>query len=190
MKSVALLLFLFVFAGDCSFAQSSMLAGKIVDEDNTPVAGATVRLRKADKVIDTRSDNDGLFYTQLLPCDLYRLEVIFNDKLMKAGKVYLSDTKKLTEYYYLRITGDKVHVKVDGEDGFMQARLGNLKSMSGGMYDNIIFDENNNGGNRSESFNHDPVGIYREHFFIKIKDSTSGKLIPMYGPVVPPPGMR
>jgi hypothetical protein len=126
MKILAsyLFIFLFVFAGQISFAQNSIFMGKIVDENNKPVPGAKVQVSKAGYIIaEVSADNDGLYYTQLLPSGYYKVDIIADDKLVKAKRVFLKEQDKIRWYYNMKLAGDKAEVIVTADNPFMEHRL-------------------------------------------------------------------
>jgi len=123
MRLFVLFLFLVLLLADVSFAQSSMLAGKIVDEHNMPIASAKIKIKKRGRVAEAKSDNDGLFYSKLVPVGYYRIGVVVDGKYMKTRSVYLPDETKKKSYFYLRVVGDKVIVATDAEDPFMKVKL-------------------------------------------------------------------
>lgn len=109
------------------FAQSGMIAGILTDENNKPIPRAALIISKAAKAIKIYSDDDGLFYSQLLYPDLYRLDVIVEGRILKAGKVYIPfQQKNKKEFYYLKVVGNKVEVRIDGQDPFMGVRLSKI----------------------------------------------------------------
>ena len=167
MKRYTFFLVLFLFSGSLALAQGSMIAGKLTDEQNDPIAGATIRVSKAGRAIEATTDNEGLFYTQLLAPDMYRLDVIYKGQIFKAHKIYLAATKRLRKFYYLQIVEDNVRVTVQEEDPFLKSRVGKLhKSLNRDIYD--------------------PQGEYFGVHIMKY-DSTSDKLVPLYASPVPPP---
>lgn len=50
-----------------SFAQNTILAGKVVDENNKPLPGAIIAVSGKHEKTQAVSDADGLYYTKLLP---------------------------------------------------------------------------------------------------------------------------
>ena len=128
MRRFILFLFSVVLLADASFAQKSMMAGKIVSEDGMPIAGAKIEMKRGYKVTTTKSDDDGLFYSQLLPVGYYHIRVVAGGKYMKAKTLYLPDETKKKSYFYLRVVGDKVVVVMDGESPFLRAKLTKIES--------------------------------------------------------------
>ncbi len=128
MRKLSILIFLFLLAHGEIWAQSGIIAGKLTDENDQPVSGATIRISKAGKAVDTYSDEDGLFYTQLLHSDLYHLDVIIRGRVLKAGKVYVPNVQKKKKFYFLKIAGNKIRVRIDGEDPFLKAKVSKIKN--------------------------------------------------------------
>jgi hypothetical protein len=126
-RVILLSLFSFLLA-DVSFAQKSMMAGKIVSEDGMPIAGAKIEMKRGHKVTTTKSDNDGLFYSQLLPVGYYHIRVVAGGKYMRAKTVYLPDETKKKDYFYLRVVGGKVVVAMDAENPFLKAHLTGIEN--------------------------------------------------------------
>ncbi len=126
MRKLSILIFFFLLAHGEIWAQSGMIAGKLTDENDQPVSGATVRISKAGKAVDAYSDEDGLFYTQLLHSDLYHLDVIIRGKVLKAGKVYVPNVQKKKKFYFLKIAGNKIRVRIDGDDPFLKAKVSKI----------------------------------------------------------------
>jgi hypothetical protein len=87
-RGFLLVLFVLIFAGCPSFAQERLLMGKMVDENNKPIAGAIIKVGKGSGAVETRSDIDGLYYTTLLPSGTYHIAVECNGKFLKAKKIY------------------------------------------------------------------------------------------------------
>jgi hypothetical protein len=168
MKRLTLFLLSLLLLADVSFAQNSMLAGKLVGEDNMPIAGAKIEMKRGYKVAETKSDDDGLFYSKLLPVGYYHIRVVAGGKYMRAKTVYLPDETKKKSYFYLRVVGDKVIVVVDAEDPFLKAKLTKLEKED---QRKVILEG---------------AGAY---FIVKI-DSATGKEKTVIGPPTYPPRMK
>jgi hypothetical protein len=127
LYGLSLLLILLISAGNTSFARQSLLMGKIVDENNKPIHGAIIKVTKARKTIEVRSDNDGLYYTQLLATDSYRIGVHANGKYLKAKKIYfIADEPK--KYYILRLKENKLEVEVTDKNVFMDTQISKIEA--------------------------------------------------------------
>jgi hypothetical protein len=122
MKTLYCLFFVALIANS-SFAQNSILAGKIVDENGKPIAGAQIRVRNSHDKTNARSNEDGLFYTRLLPSANYQLNVVAGGKNLGSKKLYLPPQDKKKVYYTLKVTGDKMLVTVDKQNPFIKAEL-------------------------------------------------------------------
>jgi hypothetical protein len=128
MKKLLLCVFSVLFTCCISYAQNSILAGKIIDEYNVPIKGAVIKVSRAGNVTQTSSDEDGLFYTKLLPVGSYHVDVVLGNKYLETKKVYLADGAKKRSYYTLKVVGDVLRITVDGQDPFMRARLGKIEN--------------------------------------------------------------
>ncbi len=120
-----LLLITMLFSGITSFAQLTMFEGKITGEDGQPLKGAILQLKWKGDMIETHSDDNGLFYTTLIPTGMYKIGVATDGKYykMRGLKVLPSDAKK---YYYLRIHGGRLFVDVEGMDPFLKSKMSRL----------------------------------------------------------------
>ncbi len=143
MKKLTRFIILLLLEHTDVWGQSGIIAGKLTDENDLPVSGATVRISKAGKAIDAYSDEDGLFYTQLLHSDLYHLDVIIHGRILKAGKVYVPNVQKKKKFYFLKIAGDKIRVRIDGEDPFLKAKVSKIKNANPHDYFDFEGDLNN-----------------------------------------------
>ncbi len=87
MKNLTLWVFAFIIFAAIShsaYAQNSILAGKITDEYNQPVCGASIKVIKDRKQIETRSDKDGLYYTPLLSSGYYYVGIYTKQRHYKT----------------------------------------------------------------------------------------------------------
>jgi len=114
---LALVLMISLFCRITSPAQNTMMCGKVTDEGGIPLKGAIIQLLKGGEVIETRSDDDGLFYTRLFPAGYYKVGIEANGAYYKTKKMWIlpADEKK---FYYFSIIGARVYVHSDGEDPF------------------------------------------------------------------------
>ena len=128
MKIVtALIIFLFVQTGQISFAQNSIFMGKVVDESNKPVPGARIKVSKTGTIVaEVEADNDGLYYTQLLPSGYYVVDIIVHDKRVKARKVFLKEQDQVRWYYNFKLSGEKAELILTAHDPFMEHKLGKI----------------------------------------------------------------
>jgi hypothetical protein len=125
MKKSIFFILPLLFAANISLAQNSILAGKIVDENNKPVGGALVQIRldKTGEEFKMVSDNDGLYYSPLVPKGTYKASILENEKRYKAKDLYLEETDRLTKYYQIRLSGKNAEVSILEHNPFMQAAL-------------------------------------------------------------------
>jgi hypothetical protein len=142
MKQLMVLLILGITCRT-SYAQNSILAGKVIDINNKPVKGAVI---KAGKDIQATSDDDGLFYTKLLPAGTYNVDVAIKGKHYKTT-LELKDASVKKVYYYLWVNGNRLNAATTEQDPFVAANLNRLEKndklrdivpgptyMSGGQY--------------------------------------------------------
>lgn len=122
------LLFIFLLSGYFSEAQNSILAGKIVDENNNPLPGAILKLTHLGRTIAVTADEDGLYYSPLLEAGNYRIDISARDRQYKAPKVYLEATEKNTKYYNYTITKYHVIARVEDRDPFMETELSKVEA--------------------------------------------------------------
>ncbi len=120
-----MLLIIALLSGITAMAQLTMFEGKILGEDGMPLKGAIIQLKWKGDMIETRSDNDGLFYTTLIPTGMYKIGVEADGKYYKLRglKVLPSDAKK---YYYVHIHGGRLFVDVEGMDPFLKSKMSQL----------------------------------------------------------------
>src|SRR5205814_2371094 len=116
------------FISNLSVAQNSILAGKITDENNTPIDGALIQVTHGKIVSDARSDQDGLYYTQLLPEGAYRVEVRVGDKWYKGRKVYLEEAGYSRKYYDLRIAEGRIAISINDGDPFLTTHIRKIET--------------------------------------------------------------
>lgn len=123
------LLFALLLASKASFAQNSILAGKITDENNRPIAGALIQVTHDRVVSEARSDGDGLYYTGLMPDGMYRVDVHVDGKWYKGRKVYLEQPVSYRHKYYdLRIVNERLAITVDDGDPFLASQLRRIET--------------------------------------------------------------
>jgi len=124
-----LFLFSFLFASIISVAQNSILAGKITDENNNPVANAIINLRDShNHFISAKTDSDGLYYTsKTLAKGSYSIAITKDDKT-GAGRVAITTDIKNKKFYNFRLSGSKVTTEVTAKDPFMAAKLASIEA--------------------------------------------------------------
>ena len=124
------MLFLAVlFLVDLASGQEAIFAGRVVDEYENPVAGARVKVSYSWNYLDeVQTDNDGLYYTKLLPgCVYYHVDVVARGKRAKAGKVYLKAADNTKWYYNLKVIEDKAYVLVTEHSPFMATEFSRVE---------------------------------------------------------------
>ncbi len=148
-----------------SAAQQSLLMGRITDDQDNPVRGAIVHLSYKSTVFEVRSDDDGMFYTQLLPTGNYHLRAFSGRKDYNAGKIYfVSDGIK--RYYLLKMKDARLNVVVTEKDVFAEVQLNKVNAGS------ILWD----------------LPVKASSWRIMREDS-AGMLIPRWGTAPMPPRM-
>lgn len=112
-----------VFSGQHAFGQLTMFEGKVTDDSGMPVRGAIIQLKWKGDMIETRSNDEGSFYTTLIPEGMYRLGVETGGKYYKLRglKILASAPKK---YYYIRMHGERISVDVEGMDPYLKSKYG------------------------------------------------------------------
>ncbi len=110
--------------GTVSFAQNSIFAGKVLDEKNKPVSGARIKLSRGGNAIDElMTDEEGLYYSQMLSRGNYNLDVVANGKYLRSKKIYLKAHSDETLYYNLRMHDDKLEIEETSRDPFLAVKL-------------------------------------------------------------------
>ena len=112
-----------VFSGQQALGQLTMFEGKVTDDSGMPVRGAIIQLKWKGDMIETRSNDEGSFYTTLIPEGMYRLGVETGGKYYKLRglKILASSSKK---YYYIRMHGERISVDVEGMDPYLKSKYG------------------------------------------------------------------
>jgi len=129
MKNCALFftITLSVFAGNISYAQNSILAGKIVDEKNKPIPGAIISVHRQEQLLqELKSDADGLYCSKLLDTGTYDLDII-TTKHLKAEKIALDATSGSKKYYIIKLSGNKIVIDKTDEDPALKVKLGKIQ---------------------------------------------------------------
>jgi hypothetical protein len=111
-----------------SFAQNSILAGKIVDENNQPLAGAVITATSKAVAARATADADGLFYTKLIPPGSYNLAVNVHNRKLRAGKIDIASNTKEHQYYLLTVSGKKIAAKSDTRDPFIAVKVNKIEA--------------------------------------------------------------
>ena len=118
-----------------------MLMGKITNSNGKPVEGAIVRVSKAGmKTVETASQKDGLYYSDMLQPDTYNVTITVNGATMKVKSINLPAMDNEKKYYNFKMKGAKVETEETTEDPFIGTVSGKLEatntdaSMGGGAY--------------------------------------------------------
>ena len=171
MKNYALfsLTTAFLLAGNISFAQNSILAGKIVNENNKPIPGATICVSKQGEMVqEIRADGDGLFAGKPMGAGDYSLSVTAKGHNLKLNYYFILDPKAGSEkYYIIKVANGKLVIDMVNDDPAIKVRLAKIEKSK----------ENADG----------------EHFYITrtITDSATGKTqTTTQGPDGKPPRMK
>ena len=124
-----ILLLLLTLTIQNSFAQNSIFAGKITDENNRPIAGARIKVSQTGNAIDEiMSDGKGLYYSQLLPQGNYNIDVRANGKYLKARKVYLDCRDDIKWFYNLKMAENELEVTITRRDPFIAATIEDIET--------------------------------------------------------------
>ena len=117
-----------MFIGNISYAQNSILAGKIVDENNKPLPGAVIRLSKQNQLVqEIRADADGLYYSKLLDEGSYHVDIYSDGKYLKAKKLFIGTTSGNKKYYIIKVSQDKVVIDKVDEDPAPKVKLSKIR---------------------------------------------------------------
>ena len=118
MFALQMLLFTCIVTNS-SLAQNTLLAGRITDENNKPVAGAVIKVAKGKTAIETAANKDGLYYTKLLPAGKYHVSIYTGDKSYKANQINVQTSDKTKSFYNFKLTGNNAVTSIDEQDPFM-----------------------------------------------------------------------
>jgi hypothetical protein len=122
------LLFFLLLATNASFAQNTLLTGRIVDVNNKPVAGAVIKVVTGKKIIETTADKDGLYYTKLFPAGKYHVRIHANNKSYKVNEITVAARDKEKWFYNFQLTGSKAVVHIDEQDPFMEVAFNKIEA--------------------------------------------------------------
>ncbi|MES2701652.1 MAG: carboxypeptidase-like regulatory domain-containing protein [Bacteroidota bacterium] len=109
-----------------SNAQNSILAGKVVDENNRPIRGAVVTVKSKATSVTVESDSMGLFNTKLLPGGKYTVSLDRNERHLKAGTVDLRNGN--ARYYLATVKGKRVEMQERDKNLFIETKLAALQA--------------------------------------------------------------
>jgi hypothetical protein len=157
MKIFALpLFFALLTACNISYAQNSIFAGKIVDENNNPVANAVIKISSKDvSPVEAKTDTDGLYCTKPLATGHYHLAVFLNSECRGLKKVTLDEISGSKKFFLIKMRGGNIDVSAVDKDPAMAVKL-----------EKINADHSVDGGNGR-------TGIY--HFKVNEPDKVSEK---------------
>ena len=130
MKNCTLLftIIALMFTCNISYAQNSILEGKIVDENNKPLPGAVIRLSKQNQLVqEIRADADGLYYSKLLDEGSYHVDIYSDGKYLKAKKLFIGTTSGNKKYYIIKVSQDKVVIDKVDEDPAPKVKLSKIR---------------------------------------------------------------
>ena len=126
MKNSLICLFIIVltFEGHKACAQEFMFSGKVIDANSKPIAGAMVQVRGEDGLqMKTRTDNDGIYNAKMIKKGSYLVDVLWEGRDLKAGKVNFDPVPEVKIYYVLTVLNDKVTISKLTEQGFIEMNL-------------------------------------------------------------------
>ena len=104
-----------------------MLSGLVVDGDNKPISGAMIKINNLSVAEQAVSDQDGLYYSRLLPAGGYWVYVYVGGQRLKAGRIFLSASSGAERYYNIKVAGDKASLMISDHDPFATAYLQKVK---------------------------------------------------------------
>ncbi len=120
-------LFIVFIAGNFCYAQNSIFAGKIVDEDNKPIPGAILKVSsKTLSPIEVKSDSDGLYCSKPIATGHYHLAIFVNNECRGLKKLSLDEYSGSKKFFLVRVLGGKVEVSRMDSDPAMAVKLNKL----------------------------------------------------------------
>ena len=154
-----------MLTGNISYAQNSILAGKIVDENNKPISGVVIAVSKQDHLLqELKSDADGLYCSKLLDAGTYDLSITLTGNRLFTKEITLDAASGSKKYYIIKISGNKIVIDKTDEDPALKVKLSKIKNR--GYRNEILFEDDNEGSY--------PLQEPKRHFFISKKtDSTN-----------------
>ena len=128
-KPVAYVLFVTsLVTGVISFAQNSVLAGKIVDENGKPVSGAIIKMTGDGVVLgEAKSDSDGLYCSRLLPCGRLPVSVFLNGKMAGKKWVVLNEKTGSKEFFIIKVMPKKIIINKVDNDPALAVKLSRIE---------------------------------------------------------------
>jgi len=160
MKNCALFFVIIAIclSGNISLAQNSILAGKIVDENNKPIPGAIIKICNGDGLVqELKADADGLYTSKLLKTGAYKLAVDAGKKHRELDNFSLDPKAGSERYYIIKVAGGKLSAEMVPEDPSIKVKLAKI---------------------REDKYNEVPG----DHVFFMKVDSVTGKPTSVQGP--------
>ncbi len=112
MKAFYLLLILFFSTLQSSFGQITSFTGKIVDEQNEPVAGSHIRIFKHGTGADLIADNEGLFTISHIAAGEYYADINANGRIVRNKRIYIQPEGRVKVYYNFKLYAQGVTVSI------------------------------------------------------------------------------
>ena len=123
------LVFLLLTAFSISYAQNSIFAGKIVDEDNNPVPNAVIKISSKEvSPVEAKSDADGLYCTKPLAVGRYHLAVYVGSECRGLKKVTLDEASGSNKFFLIKMGGGNIAVNAVDKDPAMAVKLEQINS--------------------------------------------------------------
>ena len=166
MKAISLCFsFIIVFLScNISSAQNSILAGKIVDENNKAMHSMRISvIRNQHLIQEIPADTDGIYCSQPLEAGTYRIDVVSADGSYKSKNLSIDTTAGSSSFYIIKIADNKITIDKTSEDPSLKVKMGK-----------IMNDSRNESDGGHSYFAKDPNTPKEktERFFIK-KDTTA-----------------
>ena len=139
MKILLLPLFFFLaVASNVSYAQNSIFAGKIVD-DNNPVPRAIIKISsKSVSPVEAKSDTDGLYCTKPIATGHYHLAVFLKNECRGLKKVTLDEASGSNKFFFIKMLGGNIAVNTVETDPAMAVKLAKIEDAD---YHNTIISD-------------------------------------------------
>ena len=122
------LLFLLLAIAHISVAQNSIFAGKITDENGKPVDGATIIVSRAGNVTKAISDNDGLYFTQVLESGNYHMDIVANGKYVRVRKIFLAPAERVRRYYNIKVSDKNAVISISEQEPFIATKIARIEA--------------------------------------------------------------
>ena len=126
MKKIALcfLIVIQILTAHISFAQNGMFAGKIVDENNKPVAGAIIKVSRPDmQPIEIISDSDGVYCTRYVTDGNYYLDVFADGKYRGESQLLIDTASGAKKFFLIKVHSRKFAINSFDKDPEMAIKL-------------------------------------------------------------------